>query len=379
MDNRETLSKIVQENIIDPSGRAFYYPNIPDKVIKNLTSYFDPHIQADSISVFFDTSIFRTCGYGLVLTLTGLYYSDTFVKPYYINYRDIQCVTVIPDSSGKTNTKEAKISIHLSNGTYFPIGYGDFFKDNLKNVLNMICQKFNKANDVVIIKPSGEVGSIQLSKDQTIKCNTIIHTAAVAAGGAGAGLAQVPLSDNAIIIPIQVTMITALGSVFEIRVTESIAKGIISGAVASFLGRNAVQILVGWIPGVGNVINTATAAGITEAIGWIAVAHFLETQQTDSARYEKDGMKKGYAAASEEYAKKLKDQADQFLNQEKDFKKEREAYEQLLSEYDECIKMLKLKIDKSEEELNRLKTLEAQYNALKNMQKIVEAGKQHDS
>jgi uncharacterized protein (DUF697 family) len=34
------------------------------------------------------------------------------------------------------------------------------------------------------------------------------------------------------------------------------------------------QALVGWIPGVGNAINAATAAALTEAIGWAADGYF---------------------------------------------------------------------------------------------------------
>ena len=32
--------------------------------------------------------------------------------------------------------------------------------------------------------------------------------------------------------------------------------------------RLASQFLVGWIPGLGNAVNAATAAGITETLGW---------------------------------------------------------------------------------------------------------------
>ena len=42
---------------------------------------------------------------------------------------------------------------------------------------------------------------INIPQDQKIKCNAIIHSAAVAAGGVGAGLAQVPLADNVFITP----------------------------------------------------------------------------------------------------------------------------------------------------------------------------------
>ena len=39
-----------------------------------------------------------------------------------------------------------------------------------------------------------------MNAKQKKECHTIIHTASVAAGGVGAGLAQIPGSDNAVII-----------------------------------------------------------------------------------------------------------------------------------------------------------------------------------
>ena len=45
-------------------------------------------------------------------------------------------------------------------------------------------------------------------------CNGIIHAASAAAAGVGAGLAQLPMGDNAVLTPIQLTMAISLGKVF---------------------------------------------------------------------------------------------------------------------------------------------------------------------
>ena len=42
-----------------------------------------------------------------------------------------------------------------------------------------------------------------MTADQRSKCHAIIHTASASAAAAGAGLAQLPGSDNAVITPIQ--------------------------------------------------------------------------------------------------------------------------------------------------------------------------------
>jgi len=113
-----------------------------------------------------------------------------------------------------------------------------------------------------------------MTDEQKEACHVIIHGAATAAGATGAGLAQLPLTDSAVIIPLQVAMIIALGKVFEIQLTEGAAKGMALAATAALVGRAASQILVGWIPFLGNAINAATAAGITEALGWTIAKEF---------------------------------------------------------------------------------------------------------
>ena len=119
-----------------------------------------------------------------------------------------------------------------------------------------------------------------MTGDQKEMCHAIIHTAATAAAAVGGGLAQIPLSDSAVLIPLQITMIISLGKVFDLHLTDSAAKGIALGTAGSFVGRALSQILVGWIPGVGNVINATTAAGLTEAIGWAAAEKFSRGEIT---------------------------------------------------------------------------------------------------
>ena len=108
------------------------------------------------------------------------------------------------------------------------------------------------------------------------KCGTIIHMAAGAAALVGSGMAQIPLSDAVLITPIQIKMIASLGDVFDIKVTESAAKGLFASLSASCVGRATSQLLGGWVPIWGNILNASTAAGLTEAVGWLAVEHFQE-------------------------------------------------------------------------------------------------------
>lgn len=68
-----------------------------------------------------------------------------------------------------------------------------------------------------------------MTDQQKMQCHAIIHAASAAAGGVGAGLAQIPGSDNALITPIQLTMTISLGKVFGKSLSEAGAKAAICG------------------------------------------------------------------------------------------------------------------------------------------------------
>ena len=115
-----------------------------------------------------------------------------------------------------------------------------------------------------------------MTDDQKEQCHVIIHTASTAAAGIGAGLAQLPVADSVLLVPIQIGMIIGLGKVFGVEVTEATAKGVALSMAGMYVGRAASQVLLGWIPVLGNAINSATAAGITEAMGWTVAKRFAQ-------------------------------------------------------------------------------------------------------
>lgn len=110
------------------------------------------------------------------------------------------------------------------------------------------------------------------------QCHAIIHAASASAGAVGAGLAQVPCSDNAVITPIQLTMTIALGRVFGLELTDSAASASLASFAGATVGRTASQVLIGWLPGVGNIVNACTAASVTEALGWLLAKDFARQQ-----------------------------------------------------------------------------------------------------
>ena len=118
-----------------------------------------------------------------------------------------------------------------------------------------------------------------ITDDKRLQCHGIIHAASLAAGAAASPLAQIPGSDCAVIVPIQTAMAVALSKVFGLSVCDGAAKAAVATAGATYAGRFASQVLIGWLPLIGNAVNAATAAAITEAVGWIVAEEFAQQAQ----------------------------------------------------------------------------------------------------
>lgn len=118
-----------------------------------------------------------------------------------------------------------------------------------------------------------------MNESQIIKCNAAIHTAA--AVSAVAGFVPISVADAIPITAAQITMVVALGKIFNVKVTESVAKGMIGAAASTFVGRNFVKL----IPFIGWGVSAAVAAGVTEAIGWMIAVDFARKAKS---RWEKE-------------------------------------------------------------------------------------------
>ncbi len=113
--------------------------------------------------------------------------------------------------------------------------------------------------------------NIQKRKQAMIEeCKTIIHVASGAAGAAG--LIPIPFSDALAIAPIQAGMIYKMNDAFGMDLDKSVGVSLVAGllsvtAVAQ-VGRTLVNGFLKFIPVVGSVAGGATAAVITEGIGF---------------------------------------------------------------------------------------------------------------
>ncbi|WP_303816699.1 hypothetical protein [Selenomonas ruminantium] len=109
----------------------------------------------------------------------------------------------------------------------------------------------------------------------------IIHSTSVAAAGVGA--IPFPGADAAPLAAIQCGQIIALGKVFDIRITDTIAASMVFNSMAQMGGKVIAGGLLKLIPGVGSVVNAGVAFSITEAIGWEAAEQFARQKRKDEA------------------------------------------------------------------------------------------------
>lgn len=144
-----------------------------------------------------------------------------------------------------------------------------------------------------------EAGNLMTS-DQLTKCNVAIHTASVASGAAG--FIPIPVADAVPISAAQVTMVIALGKIFDQTLTEGAAKGLIGAAASTLIGRSLVK----FIPIAGWVVSAAVAAGVTEAIGWIVATDFAKQARAEWSR-QKNAAEAAQAFAEAEQLKKEKE------------------------------------------------------------------------
>jgi uncharacterized protein (DUF697 family) len=117
---------------------------------------------------------------------------------------------------------------------------------------------------------------------QIRKCRRIIHSTALIGALVASGLAQIPASDNAILVPLEIIMVIRLGSVLQVRLRHSYRTSLILTTAATMIGRGVSEFLVGWIPVLGNLLDALTAFAVIEILGWVVAREFK-----NQARLEK--------------------------------------------------------------------------------------------
>jgi uncharacterized protein (DUF697 family) len=104
--------------------------------------------------------------------------------------------------------------------------------------------------------------------------HVLIHGFASLAAAVGAGLAQLPTADAAMLASIQATMVMALSERYQVALHRTAAAELVLTLGATIVGKQASRRAGRRVPGWSNAVNAATAFALTEAVGWAAVAWF---------------------------------------------------------------------------------------------------------
>jgi len=120
-----------------------------------------------------------------------------------------------------------------------------------------------------------------------------------AAACAAAAVQPVPIVDSFIIAPIQLTMVIHLGRLHKRDVKKNVISGILNGVGLSFLGNYIFLTIIGFVPGVKQVVGPAIAFGLTYSAGLVVNELFSSgnmdpTEDQVKAlveKYKKEGMK----------------------------------------------------------------------------------------
>lgn len=150
------------------------------------------------------------------------------------------------------------------------------------------------------------------SLDEKVKRSQAIVASSVAAAF-GEGVAPIPFSDAALLVPTQMAMIAGITVCFGLDINTSILTGFVSATLgaggATIRGKTVVSNILKFIPGVGTVvggaISGATAGLITTALGEAYIS--LMTQIFKGEMSASDiGTEKGKDAMAKLFKEQLK-------------------------------------------------------------------------
>jgi uncharacterized protein (DUF697 family) len=69
-------------------------------------------------------------------------------------------------------------------------------------------------------------------------------------------------------------MVLGIGGIFRVPFRHSYRTSIIVGTAATMIGRGISEVLVGWVPVFGNLLDALTAVVVIETLGWVIVRDF---------------------------------------------------------------------------------------------------------
>jgi small GTP-binding protein len=131
------------------------------------------------------------------------------------------------------------------------------------------------------------------------RAREIMYIAAAAA--AAAAISPIPVSDIAIITPIQITMVLTIAWLYVGEITFERAKELLAVVGGGVALRYAYQAIVSFLPVVGQIVGPVIAFGSTIALGEAAILYFKS-----GGKVTKEEINEAYKRAKEKAEKEFK-------------------------------------------------------------------------
>lgn len=147
------------------------------------------------------------------------------------------------------------------------------------------------------------VDRINLSKDERAK--TVIRNYALSA--AGVALEPIPIVDSFLLAPVQIAMVIHLGKIHGKKITKSIASGLVNTIGLAFIGNELFLLIVGFFPGIKQVIGPSVAFSLT----WVSGLIINELFASNNLNPTKEQLK----MLAKKYKSELKNAKNQYERQ----------------------------------------------------------------
>ena len=107
----------------------------------------------------------------------------------------------------------------------------------------------------------------RINKSKEERSKKIIRNYALSA--ATVAVEPIPIVDSILLAPVQIAMVIHQGKIYGIKVTKTVASGLINTLGLSFIGHELFLILVGFFPGMKQVLGPSIAFSLTWVSGLI--------------------------------------------------------------------------------------------------------------
>ena len=141
-------------------------------------------------------------------------------------------------------------------------------------------------SETLQLSPEGEKNAFRIAQSLNLPWKRELArkvTAAAAATAFAAAATPIPVTDAALLAPIQITMMGRIAAIYELDMKTMLSTGTLAQFSAQLAGQALARSFLKLLPGVGSVVNASVASGVTVAMGegWTRLCEQVYTGRLD--------------------------------------------------------------------------------------------------